>query len=206
MDYRSFVSERARAGDLGAQRVVDAFVRPTRKGNEHVPHREPRPVTLAEVRLRLNVIRVEEEARYERARVEREHLHRVERPPTLDEALATERRRIQARTAETTRYRDAERVRLAQLAREKRSWNPLTRRAAAKEAERLHSEQRSRYEKALADATQEFEQRDLPQLEKQLAGQERVYRRYVDASLDLKTRCAKHEPSFAARCPRSITR
>jgi len=33
----------------------------------------------------------------------------------------------------------------------------------------LHGEQRSRYEKALADATQEFEQRELPELEKGIA-------------------------------------
>ena len=160
--YRSFVSERARAGDLGAQRVLDALVASTRSVSEHVPQRELRRATLAQVRLRLNVIRAEEEGRYQRARLERQHLEHVERPPTLDEALVAERRRIQERAAEATRYTDAERVRLAQLAREKRSWNPLARRAATKEEERLRGEQRSRYEKALGDATHEFEQRDLP--------------------------------------------
>jgi hypothetical protein len=183
--YRSFVSERARSGDLGAQRVLDALVAPTRKRNEHVPHREPRPVTLAEIRLRLNVIRAEEEGRYQRARLERQHLEHVARPPTLEEALAAERRRIHERAAEATRYTDAERVRLAQLAREKRSWNPLTRRAATREDERLCGEQRSRYKETLADATHEFEQRDQPQLEKQIAGQERAYRHHVAASLGL---------------------
>ncbi len=185
LDYRSFVNERARAGDLGAQRVLDAFAHPAHSRVGHVPQRDPRPVTLAEIRLRLNVIRVEEEGRYEHARVEREHLQRAERPPTLDEALAAERRRIQERAALANRYTDAERVRLEQIAREKRSWNPLTRRTAAKEEERLHGEQCSRHEKALASAMVEFEQRELPQLEKQLAGQERAYRRYVGASLDL---------------------
>ena len=107
------------------------------------------------------------------------------RPPTLDEALVAERRRIQEHAAEVTRYTDAERARLAQLAREKRSWNPLARRAATKEEERLCGEQRSRYEKALADATHEFEQRDLRQLEKDIAGHERAYRQYVAASLGL---------------------
>ena len=183
--YRSFVSERARAGDLGAQRVVDALVAPTRNRSEQVSQRELRPAPLAQVRLRLNVIRAEEEGRYQRASLERQHLKHVERPPSLDEALAAEHRRIQARTADATRYTDAERVRLEQLAREKRSWNPLARRAAAKEEERLHGEQRSRYEKALADATHEFEQCDLPQLEKQLAGHERAYRQYAAASLGL---------------------
>ncbi len=185
LDYRSFVTERARVGDFGARRVLDAFVAPTRNRSEHAQHREQRPVTLAEIRLRLNVIRAEEEGRYQRARLERQHLQHVERPPTLDEALGTERTRIHERTAEASRYTDAERVRLAQLAREKRSWNPLARRAAAKEEERLCGEQRSRYERALADATHECEQRDRPQLEKDIVDRERVYRRYVDASLGL---------------------
>ncbi len=183
--YRSFVSERARAGDFGAQRVLDALVAPTRNRSEQAPQRELRPATLEQARLRLNVIRAEEEGRYQRARLERQHLQHVERPPTLDEALAIERRRIQERAAEATGHTDAERARLAQLAREKRSWNPLARRAATKKEERLHGEQRSRYEKALADAIHEFEQRDLPQFEKQLAGQERAYRQYVAASLGL---------------------
>jgi hypothetical protein len=183
--YRSFVTERARAGDLGARRVLNAFVAPTRDRSEHVAPRELRPVTLAEIRLRLNVIRAEEEGRYQRVRLERQHLEHVEHPPTLDEALANERRRIHERTAEASRCTDVERVRLARLAKEKRSWNPLARRAAAMEEERLCGEQRSRYEKALADATQEFEQRDLPQLEKDIAGRERAYRQYVAASLGL---------------------
>ena len=185
LNYRSFVSERARAGDLGAQRVVDGLVAPTRNRDEHVPQRELRPATLVQVRLRLNVIRAEEEGRYQRARLERQHLQHVERPPTLDEALAAERRRIHERAAEATRYTDVERVRLAQLAKEKRSWNPLARRVAAKEEERLCGEQRSRYEKALGDATHEFEQRDLPQLEKQIAGHDRAYQQYVAMSLGL---------------------
>ena len=185
LDYRSFVNERARAGDLGAQRVLDALVRRTRNRDEHVPHRELRPTTLAEVRLRLNVIGAEEEGRYQRARVERQHLQYIERPPTLDEALAAERRRIQERAAEATRYTDVERVRLEQLAKEKRSWNPLTRRAAAREEERVHGEQRSRYGKELANSMHQFEQRDVPQIEKQLAAHERVYRQYVAASLGL---------------------
>jgi hypothetical protein len=183
--YRAFVAELARAGDLGAQRTLDALVAPARQRNEHVPQRDLRPVTLAEIRLRLKVIRAEEDGRYQRARLERQRLQHVERPPTLDEALVAQRRRIHERAAAATRYTDAERVRIAQLAREKRSWNPLTRRAATREEERLCGEQRSRYEKALAVATHAFEQRDLPELEKQLAGHERVYRRYVAASLGL---------------------
>ncbi|HEY6326466.1 MAG TPA: relaxase/mobilization nuclease domain-containing protein, partial [Candidatus Cybelea sp.] len=183
--YRSFVSERARSGDPGAQRVLDVLVAPTRNRSEHVPQRDLHPVTLAEIRLRLNAIRAEEDGRYQRARFERQHLEHVARPPTLEEALAAERRRIDERATDATRYTDAERVRLARLARERRSWNPLTRRAATREEERLSGEQRFRYEKALAVATHEFEQRDLPDFEERLAGQERVYRRYVAASLGL---------------------
>jgi hypothetical protein len=179
MDYRSFVDQRSRAGDLGAQRVFDRLSTPTRGGKERVPRGEPRRITLEQVRLRLNVIRAEEEGQYERARLERQHLEHIE--------LAAERRRIQERTAEATRYSDAERVRLEQLAKEKRSWNPLARRAATREEVVLQGEQRSRYEKTLAGAMREFEQRELPQLEKQLAGHERVYRQYVNASIDLES-------------------
>jgi hypothetical protein len=185
MDYRSFVNERTRAGDLGAQRVLDALLRPTRNQSEQTPHREVRPATVAEIRLRLNVLRAEEQGRYQRARLDRQHLHHVDRPPALDEALGTERRRIQERIADATRYTNAERVRLEQLARERRSWNPLARRAATKQEARLQGEQHSRYGKALASAIVEFEQRDVPQLQKQLAAREHVYRQYVAASLGL---------------------
>ena len=44
MDYRSFVHERARRGDLGAQRVIEALVTPTRERKERVPQGEPRRV------------------------------------------------------------------------------------------------------------------------------------------------------------------
>ncbi len=185
MDYRSFVHERAQRGDLGAQRVIEALVAPTLERKERVPQGEPRRVTLEEVRLRLNVIRAEEEGRFQRARVERRHLEHIERPPTLDEAVAAERRRVQERAAATTRYSDVERARLEQLAKEKRSWNPLSRRAAAKEEERLQGDQRSRYEKTLRSAMHEFDQRDLPQIEKELGAHEHRYRQYSAASLRL---------------------
>ncbi len=185
MDYRSFVNERARAGDLGAERVRDALVRLAGNRDQRGPQTEMRRTTLEAVRLRLDVIRAEEEGRYQRARVERQHLQHVERPPSLDEAFAGERKRMQERAAEATRYTDSERVRLEQIAREKRSWNPLSRRAATKEEAILRGEQLARYEKALGCAMAEFEQRDVPQLEKRIAAQERVYREYVAASLGL---------------------
>ena len=84
MDYRSYVAERAHAGDLGARRVLDAFEAPAR--TRHQRAMEPsQPVTLDQVRERLKVIRAEEEARYERARVERGQLTRVEKPPTIEQ-------------------------------------------------------------------------------------------------------------------------
>jgi len=185
LDYRSFVNTRARTGDLGAQRVLEMLTAPTRSRNERAPTGEVHRAILDEVRLRLNVIRAEEEGRYQRASVERSHLQRLDRPPALDKALATERRPVQERAADATRYTDAERLQLDRLANEKRSWNPLIRRAAAREEARLHGEQRSHYEKALVAATHEFEQHDVPRIEKQIAAAERLYRQYVAASLGL---------------------
>ncbi len=184
MGYRAFVQVRARAGDLRAARVLETLVPPKREP-ERVPHSEPHRVSLDQVRLRLNAIRAEEDGRYQRARMERQHLQHMERPPSLDEALAAERRRLHDRTENATRYTDAELVRLGQITREKRSWNPLTRLAAAREEERLLGAQRERFEKALADATRAFEQRDVPQLSKRIAAQQHDYRQYVDASLGL---------------------
>ena len=58
MDYRSFVGERAQKGDLGAQRVLDALVKPARS-RQHAPEPEPRRMTLQEVRLNLDAVRAE---------------------------------------------------------------------------------------------------------------------------------------------------
>ena len=156
MDYRSFVTQRARAGDPAGRHVLDSLERPTR---DNAMRRAPHRATLNEVRARLDVIRVHEEARYERARAERRGLEHVERPPPLDDILAAERRRIREHIADSTRFTDAERVRLAQLTKEKRSWNPLTRALAAKAEADLHGAQRSRYEKAAAEALRDFEGR-----------------------------------------------
>ena len=118
MDYRSFVTERARSGDPGAQRVLDRARNADAQQQEaRSSEREPQRVSLAEVRLRSTSFGWRKRRRYQRARAARERLQRVERPPTLDEALAAERRRIQERTADATRFTDAERVRLEQLAK-----------------------------------------------------------------------------------------
>ena len=131
MDYRSFVTHRARTGDPAARTVLDSLVTPTREQQRHAPLNEPQRPTLNEVRARLDVIRGEEEARYKRANVERDGLQRIAQPLCLDDVLAAERQRIREHVADATRT-DAERVRLTHLSKEKRSWNPLTKAVAAK--------------------------------------------------------------------------
>jgi hypothetical protein len=199
MDYRSFVTEKARAGDPSAQRVLTDFTRPTRETESvadqrlhaggaqqsRSPQSEPPALSLSELRVRLDVIRAEEEARYERARAERERLERVEPPQALDELLAAERQRILAQADAATKFTDLERVRLGQLAEEKRSWNPLTRRVAAKAEEALRVARQSRYDKSLAQAVRKLEDRDIRQHAESTAADERRYRRYVTASLSL---------------------
>ncbi|MGA7286108.1 MAG: hypothetical protein WBW87_16390, partial [Candidatus Cybelea sp.] len=184
MSYRSFVAERAQKGDLGAQRVLDALVKPTHSLHR-APEPEPRRMRLAEVRLDLNRLRAEEHARFERIRVQRKGLDDVAKPPTLDSALADERRRIQQQVTKLTEFTDPERARLAQLAKEKQSWNPLTRRTAIRDEERVRGIQRLRYENALAERLRSFEQHDVPRIEKDLAAHELRYHRYAEASIGL---------------------
>ena len=185
MDYRSFVAEQARAGDAGAQRALDMLTETARRQHRAAPAAEARTATLGEVRARLEVIRAEEEARYERARAARERLQRIAQPPALDDVLAAERKRIEQRAADATQFTEAERARLAQLAREKQSWNPLTRSAAAKAEAAIRDAHRSRYETAVTEAMREFDKRDVPQIANRIAIEERRYRQYVSASLDL---------------------
>jgi Relaxase/Mobilisation nuclease domain len=184
MDYRSFVTQRAQAGDAAARTVLGTLV-PPRRDEHHRAPQEPRPATLNEVRARLDVIRVHEGARYERARAERRGLEHVERPLPVDDVLAEERRRIRERIADTTRFTDAERVRLAQLTKERRSWNPLTRAVAARAEAELHAAHHSRYEKAVAEALRDFEGREVPQIAERVGVDQQRYRDYVTASLNL---------------------
>lgn len=184
MDYRSFVTRRARAGDQAARRVLNTLEPPTRE-QQHRVSQEPRHATLNEVRARLEVIRVTEEARYERARAERRGLEHVERSSPLDDVLDAERRRIREHFAGTTRFTDAERVRLARLAKEKRSWNPLTRAVAARAQAELHATHHSRCEKAIAEALRDFEGREVPQIAERVGISQQRYRDYVTTSLSL---------------------
>jgi hypothetical protein len=190
MNYRSYVAQRARAGDLGAQRVLDQLEAPTRTRHERTT--EPsQQLTLEQIRQRLKVIRAEEEARRERARVERAEVTRVEKPPTLEQALASARKEIQARVGEATQFTPAERALLARLTKEQQSWNPFVRNAAKKEAAKLHVGQHARYGAELTKATRDFESGDAQRIQELVLSNERVYREYVAASLGLEAQMRK---------------
>jgi hypothetical protein len=202
MDYRSFVTEKARAGDYGAQRVLDMLVAPARS-QDRTASSELRQVSLNEVRARLDVIRAEEKARHDRARGERERLQRLARPTTLDEALAVARKRVESQTTDATQFTHAERMRLSQLAAEQRSWNPLTRAAASKAGAGLQAMRRSRYAQALAVAMREFEGNEVPQITKRVAADEWRYRQYVAASLALEEEMREARSALRDRIPRA---
>lgn len=200
MDYRSFVAEKARAGDHAAHRVLDTLLAPAGR-----PQRDPvvaRTLSLADVRARLDVIRAEEEARYEHARAERSRLHRVEKPPALKDVVAAERARIERDVVESIMLTDAERARLAQLGAEKRSWNPFTRAAAAKAEMQMCAAHQSRQDSGIAQAGRHFEEHELPQLAKRVANEERLYEEYVSASLDLEQRMRDARTELRDRIPK----
>jgi hypothetical protein len=188
MDYRSFVTQRARAGDPAAARLLDTLAPPTRQQRPDPPRTERQRVTLHEVRTRLEVIRAQEQARYEQARDARRGLGDVEKPRSLDDVLAVERQHLREQTAHATGFTDAERTRLAQLGKQKRSWNPLTQALAVREEAVMQAAHRSRFEKAAADAMRDFEQRDLPQISERLASDEKRYHQYATASIKLERR------------------
>ena len=201
MDYRTFVTQRARADDPGARTVLDSLVTPTREQQRRTPRSEPHRATLNEVRARLKVIRDEEEARYERANAERGGLQRVARPLPLDDVLAAERKRIREHVADASRFTDGERVRLTHLSKEGRSWNPLTRAVAAKAEAELHAAHRSRYERAAAEVMHDFDERNVPQIVQRVASDERRYRQYVAASLSLEREMNEARDVFRNRIP-----
>jgi hypothetical protein len=215
MDYRSFVTERARAGDRAAQRVLAEFERQTREtaaaterqvdASGAQPRRSPqveaRTLSLDQVRARLEVIRAEEEARRERARLERERLERVAPPKSLEELLAVEREGIRTATDAATALTDAERMRLRKLAGEKRSWNPLTRVAAARIEETLRAAHRSRYETSLRAALEKFERREVPQYAERAATDERRYRQYITSKLALEDEMREAQAVLRKRLP-----
>ncbi len=191
MDYRSFVTGRAHAGDLGARRVLDALDTPARNRHERITEAPWQPVTVDQVRKRLHVIRAEEEAHYEHSRIQRQGLTRIERPPTTEQAVASARKEIQSRISEATQFTQAEHAELARLAKEQQAWNPFVRSAANKEAAKLHVGQHTRYEAELAKATRDFESGDAQRIQEHILSNERVYREYVGASLGLEAEMRK---------------
>ena len=137
MDYRSFVAQRARVGDLAAQRVFGQLEAPAHNRHERAAEAPWPHITVDQMRERLHFIRAEVEDRYEHARIERPGLD----PPR---AAAHDRagarvggKEIQARASEATQFTPAERAQLARLAKEQQTWNPFVRNAAKKAEERL---------------------------------------------------------------------
>jgi hypothetical protein len=203
MDYRSFVTEKARVGDPAALRVLDMLSAPGRNQERTAPIAEPRRVSLNEVRARIGVIRAEEEVRYERSRAERAGLQRVAQPAALDDVLAAERKRIQEQIANATEFTHAERVRLAQLAQEERSWNPLARAAATRAQAELHDARRSRCGSAVAKVMGEFEERAVPQIAMRVAAEEHRYRQFASTSLDLEGQMRDARTALRDRIPQA---
>ena len=201
MDYRSFVTEKARVGDRAALRVLDVLTAPGRYQQPTAPSAEPRRVSFGEVRARIEVIRAGEEGRYERSRAERAGLQRVAQPTALDDLLAVERKRIQEQLANATEFSAVERARLAQLAQEKRSWNPLARAAATRAQAELRDARRSRYDSAVAKAMREFEERAVPQIAKRVAAEEHRYRQFASTSLDLEAQMRDARAALRDRIP-----
>jgi hypothetical protein len=202
MDYRSFVTEKARAGDPAALRVLDMLAATGRSHERTVPSAEPRRVSLGEARARIEVIRAEEQVRYEGAQAKRASLHRVAQPPALDDVLAVERKRIEEQVAHATEFTDAERARLAQLAQEERSWNPLVRAVATRAQTKIHEARRLRYDVAVAKAMREFEERAVPQIANRVAAEERRYGQFATTSLDLEREMRDARTTLRDRIPR----
>ena len=201
MDYRSFVTEKARVGDPAALRVLDMLAAPGRNQERTAPRAEPRRVSFNEVRARIEVIRAQEEVRYQRSRAERAGLQRVAQPAALDDLLAVERTRIQEHIANSTEFSDVERARLAQLAQEKRSWNPLARAVATRAQAELRDARRSRYDFTVAKAMHEFEERAVPQIAKRVAAEERRYLQFASTSLDLEAQMRHARAALRDRIP-----
>jgi hypothetical protein len=206
MNFHSFVTERARAGDLGAQRVLDGLEAPAPNRRERTTEASSQPVTLDQIRERLHVIRAEEEARCERVRVERAQLTRLEKPPTIEQALASARKEIQARVGEATQFTPAERAQLALLTKDQQSWNPFVRNAAKKQIQSLHAEQQARYQADLAKAMHKFESGDAQRIEQRIRSDQWIYRDYVSASLGLEAQMRQARATLSDQIPTLETR
>ncbi len=205
MGYHSYVAERARAGDLGAQRGVDVLDAEGRNRPERAAEAASQPVTLDQMRQRLNVIRAEEEARCKRARVERAQLTRVGKPPTVERTVASAQKEIEALVSEATQFTPAQRVQLSRLTKEQQSWNPFVRHMAKKATEKLHAGQQTRYEAELAKAMRGFES-DAQRIQERIRSDERIYREYVGASLGLEAEMRQARTALRDEIPTLETR
>lgn len=203
MDYQSFVAEKAHAGDPSARHVRDNLTQPSQRERDAAQRGEPRMVRLSDVRARLAVIQAETEARYERAREDRERLPRMQRPPSLDEVLAAHRERIERQVADATQLSDAERAQLDRLAGEKRSWNPAKRAVATREEAVLLRQVQARRASALADALRGFEAHDVPQIAKRVGAAEGEYRRYASEALELENDVRDARGDLRQRIPQA---
>ena len=201
MDYRSFVAEKARAGDDAAQRVLRTLTGQRKDPSQRVVSDEQRSVAIGEVRARLAVIAAEEQARYERARVERARLSPVEPPRPLDEVLSAERQRLEKSVVDSTAFTSEERAELNRLAEQRRSWNPLTRAAAAKGEAVLRETLRARQAASVSKAMAEFETREAPQIAGSIAVEERRHKEYVGASMALEREMNGARVALRERAP-----
>jgi hypothetical protein len=126
----------------------------------------------------------------------------MDRPPTVEQALASARKEIQARISEATKFTPAECAQLARLTTEQQSWNPFVRNAAKKQIQNLHAEQQARYEAELAKVTHGFESGDAKRSEKCIRSDERIYREYVGASLGLEAQMRKAQAVLHDELPK----
>jgi hypothetical protein len=205
MDYHSFVTERAHASDLGARRVLVGLEATAHNGHERT-EAPSQPATLNQVRERLRAIRAEDEARYERARVERAQLTRVDKPPTVERAVASAQKGIEAHVSEATQFTPAELVQLSRLTKEQQSWNPFVRNIAKKANQKLHAGQQARREAELAKAMRGFESGDAQRIREGIRSDERIYREYVGTSLGLEAQMRQARAALRDEIPTLETR
>lgn len=201
MDYRSFVAEQARAGDPAAQRALEMLTKPLQGERDAAQRGERHSIALSEVRAQLDIVKTEAEARYERARADREQLPRLQKPASLDRALEAERRRIENETRDGTQLTEAERAQLERLVEEKQSWNPLVRAAATRQEAALRDGLQSRQAAEVSGALREFEGRDAPMIAKRLAAAEREYRRMANTALALEKEMRDARTALRQRIP-----
>lgn len=177
MDYRTFLADQARRGEVAARRLVSA---------EHT-QREAASATLTldEVRAALRAASAREQAHAFEVRSERTRLSRVAPPPPLEKVLSGGRRAVEARVDAQEGFSATERQRLEELKQQQGSWNPLLRTGAILADRNLRDAQQRRHEVALQAALAEFERTEVPSAQRTLAEEERRYRQVVATSLAL---------------------